>query len=353
MIKISDPYIGEEEINAVRRVLTSGTLARGQETKSFEKHFAAYVGTKDAVATSSGTTALHTALIANGIGKGDEVITSGFSFIASANTILHTGAKPVFADVNYDDFNIDTEDVERKITDKTKAIVVVHLYGQSCDMKRIREICETHNLKLIEDACQAHGAEYEGKRVGSFGTGCFSFYATKNMVTGEGGIITTDDDKVAESARMIISHGSKINYENVQMGYNFRMTEMQAAIGNVQIKRVDELNQKRIENAGLFSSLIKNHDISVPKVMNGRKHVFHLYTIKTQNREEIIEKLQKNNIGYGIYYPKPIHKQELYQKLGYKDSLPVSEKLSGEVLSLPVHPKVTKENIEKIISCIE
>ncbi|MEK6967642.1 MAG: DegT/DnrJ/EryC1/StrS family aminotransferase [Nanoarchaeota archaeon] len=355
-IKISDPLIGPEEISAVGRVLRSGILARGEEIRKFEESFANYVDTEHAIATSNGTTALHAALLANDIGKGDEVITPSFSFIASANSVLYTGAKPVFADVRYEDFNISPEEIENKITKNTKAVVVVHLYGQPCDMKPIMKICESHNIKLIEDACQAHGAAYNDKKVGSFGTGCFSFYATKNMTTGEGGMITTNDKKIADNARMIINHGSIKAYENNEVGFNFRMTEMQAAIGTVQLSKLEKNNEIRIKNAEMFNHLLRNIEgIELPKTMPCRKHVFHQYTIKAINviREKIVAELTKNGIGCGIYYPKPIHKQDLYIKLGYRDSLPISEKLSQEVLSLPVHPRLTEEDIERIDSCIK
>ncbi len=346
-MKISDPYVGEEEIAAVSAVLRSGVLARGGEIKKFEENFARYTGVKHAIATSSGTTALHVALMANGITG--EVIVPSFSFAATANAVLHAGATPVFVDVSEADFNIDADLIEGKITENTEAIIAVHLYGQPCDMGKLAALCKKHNLKLIEDACQAHGAEYNGRKVGSFGTGCFSFYATKNMITGEGGMITTNNDAVAETSRKIINHGSSENYVNTQLGYNFRMTEIQAAIGNVQISRLDELTKKRIENAKLYDKLL---NVGTPEVHPGRRHVFHQYTIRVKNREEIIERLKKENIGYGIYYPTPIHKQKLYEDLGYNVSLPVSEKLSKEVLSIPVHPKLSKSDIENIASCV-
>jgi len=355
MIKISDPIIEQEEVNAVVRVLKSGTLARGEETKNFEEAFSEFCGVSHSIATSNGTTALHTTLLANGITNG-EVISPSFSFAASANSILHAGAKPVFVDVNYDDFCINLDDVEKKITGNTKAIVAVHLYGQMCDMKRLENICEEHGLVLIEDACQAHGAEFSGKHAGSFGTGCFSFYATKNMTTGEGGMITTGDDAVAEEARKIINHGSTVAYDNKILGYNSRMTEMQAAIGSAQLMKINGFNAARIRNAAILSELLSDAEgIELPAVMPGRKHVFHQYTIKVSEgkRQKVINELKNNNIGYGIYYPKPIHMQELYLNLGYKDLLPVSERLSEEVLSLPIHPRVTEDDLGRIAQCVK
>ena len=351
MIKISDPIIGQEEINAALRAMKSGVLARGNEIKSFEQSFSGFCGVEHSIATSNGTTALHTALLANGITDG-EIISPSFSFVASSNSILYAGAKPVFADVGYEDFCLDMDDVERKITDKTKAIIAVHLYGHMCDMKRLEEICREHNLVVIEDACQAHGAEFNGKKAGSFGTGCFSFYATKNMTTGEGGMITTNDTIVAENARKIINHGSLAAYDNKMLGYNFRMTEMQAAMGVEQLKKINDFNNARIRNAKLLSEMLENVDIELPVVMPGRNHVFHQFTIKSKKRDNIIHELKKNDVGFGIYYPKPIHKQELYTDLGYNASLPVSERLSQEVLSLPIHPRVSQEDLELIAKCV-
>ena len=352
MIKISDPIIEKEEIEAATRALSSGILARGAETKQFEESFAKFCGARHAIATSNGTTALHTALLANGISSG-EVITPSFSFAASANCILHAGAKPVFADVNYDDFCIDTASIEDNINENTKAVIAVHLYGQMCDMDRLAKICKQNSLILIEDACQAHGAEFKGRRAGSFGTGCFSLYATKNMTTGEGGVITTSDDAVAENARKAINHGSLVAYDNKELGFNFRMTEMQAAIGSEQLKKLGRFNEARVENAKILADLLANADVNLPVTMPGRSHVFHQFTIKSEKREKIIEELKKNSVGYGIYYPKPIHKQELYVKMGYPDVLPISERLAQEALSLPIHPHVTRDDIEKIVACVK
>ncbi|MBI4174891.1 MAG: DegT/DnrJ/EryC1/StrS family aminotransferase [Candidatus Aenigmarchaeota archaeon] len=354
MIKISDPIIEKEEIEAAARALASGILARGPETKNFEDGFARFAGAQHAIATSNGTTALHAALLANGITSG-EVLTPSFSFAASANCILHAGAKPIFADVRYDDFCVDTSNLENKITENTKAIIAVHLYGQMCDMDTLTKICKQNNLILIEDACQAHGAEFNGKRAGSFGTGCFSLYATKNMTTGEGGMITTSDPAVAENSRKFINHGSLVAYDNKELGFNFRMTEMQAAIGNEQLKKIEHFNSARISNARMLSEMLEGTaGIELPIMMPGRKHVFHQFTIKVSGgkREAVINELQKNSIGYGIYYPKPIHEQDLYLKLGYRDKLPVSERLARESLSLPIHPRVSTPDLEKIAACV-
>jgi perosamine synthetase len=352
MIPIAMPLIGEEEINAVTEVLRSGVIAEGQRVKDFEKAFAEYIGTSYAIAVNSGTAALHAALLAHDIGKGDEVITTPFSFIASANSVLFTGAMPVFADIEESTFNIDPESIVEKITSKTKAVIPVHLYGQAADMKSIMEIALDNNLIVIEDACQAHGAMYNGKMAGSFGTGTFSFYPTKNMTTGEGGIITTDDKNIAERARMIRSHGSRQRYFHEILGYNLRMTDIAAAIGLIQLKRLDGFNSARVRNAEhLTGRLNKNKRIRTPFVDKRCRHVFHQYTVRldsTISRDEVASILNKKGIGTGIYYPIPIHKQPFYKDTGYSDSLPVSEKTALEVLSLPVHPSIKEADLDTI-----
>ncbi len=253
MIHIAKPQLGQEEIDAVSSVLRSGMIAEGPKVAEFENAFAEFVGVEHAVAVNSGTAALHAALLAHGIGKGDEVITSSFSFIATANSILFTGASPVFADIDPDTFNINTDDIQESITSKTKAIMPVHLYGHPSEMKAVMEIAEDNDLAVIEDACQAHGAIYNGKKVGSFGTGAFSFYPTKNMTTSEGGIMTTNDKKVAEKARMIRAHGSRQRYMHETLGYNLRMTDIAAAIGLVQLSKLDGFNAKRKANAAVLT----------------------------------------------------------------------------------------------------
>ncbi len=358
MIPISRPIMDEETIKAVAEVLRSGNLAQGAKVLEFENAFADYTGVRHAVATSNGTTALHAALLANSIGAGDEVITTPFTFIATANSILYAGAKPVFADIEEGTFNIDAEKIKEAISPKTRAILPVHLYGQPCDMKAICELCEDHSISLIEDACQAHGAEFGGKRVGSFGTGCFSFYSTKNMTTGEGGMITTDNDDVAKRARLLINHGSSKRYHNEILGYNYRMTDISAAIGVCQLKKLDSWNENRIRNANFLSGSLKNiKGMAIPSVRDGRKHVFHQYTVRITDpldRADFVSALEANGIGCGIYYPVPVHMQELYRKINkvQPDNLGVSERLSKEVASIPVHPSLSQEELEKIVSVV-
>jgi len=359
MIPIARPLIGDDEINAVTAVLKSGILAQGKKVEEFEEAFARFTGTKYAVAVNSGTAALHIAVLSHGIGQGDQVITSAFTFIASANSILFTGARPVLADIEEDTFNVVPDNIAEKITPRTKAIMPVHLYGQPCDMKRIMKMAQEHGLIIVEDACQAHGAEYEGKKAGSFGTGCFSFYPTKNMTTGEGGMITTDDEYIARKARMIRTHGQKERYFHEILGYNHRMTDIAAAIGLCQLGKLEDSNNKRIKNAGFLTERLNGiKGLVPPRLGSNVKHVFHQYTVRvTQDfatsRDELRKKLLDKGIGTEVYYPLPVHRQALYQSLGYTDHLPNSEKAAGEVLSLPVHPSLTKEDLEHVVRAIQ
>ncbi|HEX3013481.1 MAG TPA: DegT/DnrJ/EryC1/StrS family aminotransferase [Methanobacterium sp.] len=357
MIPIAKPFIGDEEIKEVEAVLRSGFIAQGPKVAEFEEKFADYIGTRHGVATSSGTTALHVALLCAGIGNGDEVITTPFSFAATANSVLYTGAKPVFVDINPKTYNINPEKIEEAITDKTKAIMPVHLYGQPADMDPICKIAEDHNLKVIEDAAQAHGAIYHGKKVGSIGDmACFSFYPTKNITTGEGGIITTDDDAFDKDARAIRAHGESERYEHVTLGYNFRMTDIAAAIGVVQIKRLEEFNEKRIENAEYLTEHINAIDgIEPPYVADNVRHVFHQYTVRVKDgkRDELKEFLNNEGIGTGVHYPRAIYKQKLYEDLGYTSNCPEAEKAAAEVLSIPVNPTLSAEDFGKIVSVLQ
>ena len=359
MINIAKPIIEEEEVEAATMVLKSGAIAQGPKVEAFEEAFASFIGTRYAIAVNSGTAALHTALLALGVGDGDEVITSSFTFISTANSILFTGAKPVFADIEEQSFNIDPLKILEKITPRTKAIIPVHLYGQPCDMNRVMNIAKAHSLAVIEDACQAHGAEYKGKKAGSFGIGCFSFYPTKNMITGEGGMITTNDKNIAESARMIRNHGQKERYLHDILGYNYRMTDLAAAIGICQLKKLPQLNDKRIQNANTLTKGLNGiTGLILPSTQPNTKHVFHQYTVRVtecfgMSRDELREKLKGKGIDTRIYYPLPIHKQPFYQKLGYNEYLPNSENAAREVFSLPVHPSLTEEDLEFIVQALQ
>lgn len=353
MISIAKPLIGEEEKKAVSEVLDSGMIASGPKTKEFEEEFAKYVGTKYALATTSGTTALHLGLLSLGIKENDEVIIPSFSFIASVNSILFCNATPKFCDVDEKTFNIDVEKIESLITKKTKAIMPVHLYGLSANMKEIQKIADDHDILVIGDAAQAHGAALNGKMVGSFGNlECFSFYPTKNMTTGEGGMITTNDNELFEIANSIRNHGrekTKWGYEHGRIGYNYRMTDISAAIGLEQLKKLPSFLKKRRENAKFYDKNLEN--VETPYVLDDVKHAYHQYTIKCKNRDKLLEELKKNEIGFGIYYPKPLHKYPHLEKFGHND-LKVSERLVNEVVSLPVHPALTKEELEKVVDVI-
>ncbi len=362
MIPIAKPAIGEEEKKAVLEVLESGMLAQGEKVKELEKRFAAYCGAKHAVAASSGTAALHMGLYSTGIKEGDEVITTPFTFVSTANSIIMQGARPVFVDINPKTFNIDPEKIEEAVTKKTKAIIPVDLYGQPYDYDAVRRIADKHNLMLIEDACQAVGAELNGNKVGKLGTiSAFSLYATKNIVAGEGGIITTDDEKIAEMARRFRHHGQseKTRYEYHDLGYNYRMTDMQAAIGLEQLKKVDSLNSKRIENAGILTEGLKGiKGIKTPTVGAGTKHVFHQYTIRVDgfklSRDQLVEELKDKGIGCAVFYPKPLHMHPHFARFGYKKGdFPMSEEAAEQVLSLPVHPSVSKDDVKEIIRAFE
>ena len=352
MIPIAQPLMGEEEKEAVIAVLESGMLAQGPKVEEFEKAFAAMCGVRHAVATSSGTTALHLALLAHGIGPGDEVITSPFTFISSANSILFVGATPVFVDIDESSFNMDPSLIEARITPRTRALMPVHLFGNPCDMKAIMAIAARHGLIVIEDAAQAHGASINGKKVGSFGTGCFSFYPTKNMTTAEGGMVTSDDDKVAEKVKLLRSHGMKRRYYHEFLGYNFRMTDVHAALGLAQLAKLEVFNEKRIANARYLTERL-GEVIIAPRVKDGYRHVFHQYTIRvTGDRDQMVEQLRERGIGAGIYYPLPVHQQPVYRELGYNERLPVAEAMSREVLSLPVHPALSQADLERIVEAV-
>ena len=354
--------IGEKERELVKEVLDSGMLAQGPKVKEFEEKFARLCDVKYAVAVNNGTSALHSALFALGIKPGDEVITAPFTFVATANSIIMQGAKPVFIDIKKDTFNIDPEKLNEAITPKTKAIIPVNLYGQVYDYKAIKEIANDHGLKIVEDAAQSVNAELDGKKSGNFGdASTFSFYATKNMITGEGGMVTTNDEEVAEKVKLFRHHGQseKTRYEYHCMGYNYRMMDLQAAIALGQIEKINEFTEKRIENARKLTKGLKNiKGIKTPFVKSNAKHVFHQYTIKVDGfkmtRDKLIKYLKENGVGCGVYYPKPLHLHPWFSSLGYKEGdFPVSEDSSKKVLSLPVHPYLSGEEINKIIEVIK
>ena len=352
-IPISHPLLGEEEKAAVLEVLDSGQLAQGPRVREFEERFAEWCGVKHAVAVSSGTSALHIALLAHEIGPGDEVITPAFSFIASANCALFVGARPVFADIEPRYFTVDPWEVAERITSRTRAVVAVHLFGQPCDMDAISELARERNLVLIEDACQAHGARLDGRPVGTWGTACYSFYPTKNMTTGEGGMITTNDAEIAERARLLRDHGSRQRYQHEVLGYNLRMSELHAALGLAQLPKLEGWNAQRRANAAyLTEGLAGVEGVVTPSVRDGATHVFHQYTVRIRDRDVTVEHLARRGIGVGVYYPTPIHQQPFYRRLGFDDRLAQAEAASREVLSLPVHPALTETGLDRIVEAV-
>ncbi|HEU5226868.1 MAG TPA: DegT/DnrJ/EryC1/StrS family aminotransferase [Ktedonobacteraceae bacterium] len=354
MISIAHPLLGVGEKEAVLRVIDSQQLAQSQQVAAFEQRFAEICQVREAVAVSSGTAALHLALLAHEIGPGDEVITTPFSFAATANVILLVGATPVFVDIEPDTYTLDPELVEAAITARTKAILPVHLYGHPAQMKRLTQIAETHHLAVIEDACQAHAATIDGKPVGGFGTGAFSFYATKNMTTGEGGMITTNDPVIAERVRQLRSHGQQERYVHTTLGYNLRMTDIQAAIGLVQANKLPQLTQQRIANAAFLTEGLQEY-VQTPLTLPGYSHVYHQYTIRaTANRDAWVSRLRERGVGAAVHYPLAIHQQPLYVeqadtfRVGSK-GLAVAEAAAQQVLSLPVHPALSKEDLMTIV----
>ena len=363
MIPIAKPFMDEEEIKAVAKVIRSGTIAQGPKVRELEEKFAKLCSTKYAIAVNSGTAALHASLNAAGIKQGDEVITTPFTFIATANTILMQSAKPVFVDIEENTFNIDPEKVEEKITEKTKAIVAVDLYGHLCDYDKLSKIAEKNNLTIIEDACQSVNTSYKEKKAGSFGNiASFSFYATKNITCGEGGMIATDNKEYAEKAKLFRQHGrsSMTEYEYTKLGYNYRMTDICAAIILEQLKKIDFMTKKRIENANyLINGLKEIEGVKTPIIKQGHKHVFHQFTIKVEDnfklsRDELMEYLKKKGINTAVYYPKPLHLCKHFKNIGYKEGdYPIAEKISRQVLSLPVHPHLTEEHLNTIINAFK
>lgn len=357
-IPVARPAIGQEEISAVTSVLESGMLASGERVVEFEKKFADFCGTNHAVAVNNGTAALHAALLAADIGPGDEVIVPAFTFVATASAVAMCGARPIFADVDEQTFNIDPRLAEERVTPKTRAIIGVHIFGQPCDIEALQQICESHSLKFIEDAAQAHGALYKGSRVGGFGHfGCFSFYATKNMITGEGGMVTTSEKAYNERLRLIINHGQSEKYLHTRLGYNYRMTDINAALGIVQLKKLEKFNLRRRKNAEFYATNLSVKGLVLPVTASGMGHVYHQYVVRlteefSMGRTEFMEYLKKKGIGSAVHYPVPLHRQPLFGLANDPDPCPVSTKLAGSVLSLPVHPLLDQKQLGYICDTI-
>ncbi len=367
-------------------ILSSANYIMGKTVLDFEKEFANYMGVKHAISVGNGTDELVLALKSIGIGEGDEVITTPFTFFATAEAISAVGGTPVFVDVDKETFNIDTTKIEEKITSKTKAIMPVHIFGQSADMDEINEIAKKHNLMVIEDACQAIGGKYKGRKIGTLGdVACFSFFPTKNLgCAGDGGMIVTDNDEIATIARALRTHGSGENgqkaynllnnieeevqkaegandtvynplkYYNYLIGYNTRLDAIQAAILDVKIKEIDKWNAKRREIVKSYNEALQNNDLVTPVAKDYNEHVYHMYILQSENREEVIEKLKEAGIATGVYYPVPLHLQKVYKNLGYKEGdMPVAEYLSHRTFAIPVYPELNEEQVKYIISKIK
>ena len=385
-LKAQYDSLGEKLDKVALGVLSSANYIMGKTVTDFEKEFADFVGVKHAISVGNGTDALVLALKSMGIGEGDEVITTPFTFFATAEAISAVGATPVFVDVNKETFNIDVTKIEEKITSKTKAIMPVHIFGQSADMDEINEIAKKHNLYVIEDACQAVGGKYKGRKIGTLGDiACFSFFPTKNLgCAGDGGMIVTNDDKIATIARALRTHGSGENgqkaynllnnieeevktaegandtvynplkYYNYLIGFNTRLDAIQSAILSVKLKEIDSWNAKRREIVELYDEALQNSDLVTPVAKDYNEHVYHMYILQSENREEVLTKLKEAGIATGVYYPVPLHLQKVYKDLGYKEGdMPVSEYLSHRTFAIPVYPELTKEQVEYIISKVK
>ena len=387
LINLKKQYesIKDEVDKAVSEVLSGAQYIMGTNVRKFEKEFSEYIGVKHAISVGNGTDALIIALKALGIGEGDEVITTPWTFFATAESISFVGATPVFVDVRLDTFNIDPSKIEEKITPKTKAIMVVHIFGQPCDMDEINRIAKKYNLFVIEDAAQAVGSEYKGQKIGTLSDiATFSFFPTKNLgCAGDGGMIVTNDDNLATICRALRTHGSgengqkayniihnldeKLNeeknvdntvynplkYYNYLIGHNSRLDEIQAAILRVKLKYLNEWNDKRRENAKFYNENLKDTRLVTPYEENNVKHIYHLYILQSEKREEIVEFLNKKGIATGIYYPVPLHLQKAYKDLGYKEGdLPNAEYLSKRTFAIPVYPELSEKEKEYIISAL-
>ena len=359
MIPIARPILGDEEVATVKEVLASGMLAQGPKVKAFESAFAKDVGRKHGIAVANGTEALHIALAAHGIGEGNEVLIPPLTFFATASTVLQCGAKPVFVDVVRDSYNMDPARLSVGITRKTAAIMPVHLYGQTAEMDAILDAARSQSLPVIEDAAQAHGAEYHGKKAGNLGhTACFSFYATKNMTTGEGGMIVTDDDEIADKARLLRDHGQVAKYQHALLGYNYRMTEIAAAIGLVQLKKLDGwVKQRRANAQALTKGLQEIEGLTPPAEGNWMVHSYYQYIVRREEafpvaRDEIVRILNEGGIGCRPSYPMPLYKQKALQDLRIRGRCPVAEDLIPRLFELPVHPGVGPADIDRILEAI-
>lgn len=358
LVDLSAQYqkISQQINEKLIQIMERGDFVLGEELKLFEEEFAKYCGTNYAVGVGSGTDALHLALLACGIKSGDEVVTAANTFAATAAAISMVGATPVLIDINPNNYNLDLNYLEKAITKKTKAVLPVHLYGQPLEMGKLMEIANKYNLLVIEDACQAHGSKYKEKKTGSFGiVGCFSFYPSKNLgAFGDGGMVVTNDEEIAEKIKMLRNHGEKQKYLHEIKGFNSRLDNLQAAILRVKLKYLDEWNKARNQLAQLYSKLLKETSLITPQVEPWAEHVFHLYVVRSQKRDELLNFLKTREIYAGIHYPHPIHLLPAFKDLGYqKGDFPITEKYSQEIISLPIYPELTEEAVRYVVAAVK
>lgn len=354
-LKVQYLSLKPEIDQAIQRVIDNSDFILGKEVELFEKEFAAFSEAKYGVGVASGTDALHLSLLALGIGPGDEVITAANTFVATVLAISYTGARPVLVDIDPENYNMDPSLIKKAVTKRTKAIIPVHLFGQPANMDPIMEIARKYNLKVIEDACQAHGAEYKGRKAGSISDiGCSSFYPGKNLgAYGDGGMVLTNNEEVVQKIRMLRNYGSRIKYHHEFRGFNSRLDTIQAAILRVKLKRLEEWNEARRRHALEYNELLKDANVITPKEEDYARHVYHLYVIRVKERNELLEYLKSKGISTGIHYPIPIHLLETYQDLGYKKgSFPITEKYVNEILSLPMYPELREEQINYVAEAI-
>jgi dTDP-4-amino-4,6-dideoxygalactose transaminase len=355
MVDLREQYhsIKAEIDSEIQSTIENTHFILGPNVKEFEKEVCEYLGVQHAISCASGTDALHLALVAAGVGPGDEVITTPFTFIATAEAICYTGATPVFVDIQADTYNIDPELVEAAITPKTRAILPVHLFGQPADMPKLMSIAAANNLLIIEDCAQSFGAHTSDGSTGSIGlAGCHSFFPSKNLgCYGDGGMVTTQSDEVAKALRSLRNHGSERRYYHDMIGYNSRLDELQAAILRVKLRRIDQYNENRRRVAHHYSGLLKDI-VTTPHEDDKGTHVYHQYTILTEQRDAIMQALTENEIANAIYYPVPLHKQKVFLDLGINADMPVTEKICEQCMSLPVYPELSQESVEQIASVI-
>ena len=341
---------------AIGRVLDTGQFVLGEEVEAFEQEFAAYQGASHGIALNTGTSALHLALIAAGVGPGDEVITVPFTFVATVAAIGYVGARAVYVDIDPATFTMDVNRLEGAITSRTKAIIPVHLYGQPADMDPILEIAKRHGVKVIEDACQAHGAAYKGRPVGALGdAGCFSFYPGKNLgAYGEGGMVVTNNAAMAKKIRMLRDWGQDRKYHHVLKGFNYRMEGMQGSILRVKLRHLEQWTEARRTHAADYRRLLQDGGVEIPIEAAYARHVYHVYAVRTQDRATLQRTLQSNGIGTGIHYPVPVHLQPAYEDSAYgPGDFPHSERAANEVLSLPMYPELSFTNVEMIVAAVK